>query len=864
MLNLLFFGDNFRMGLEIYKKKRDFNKTTEPSGESRTKRKVKAKSGGEKVVKQKQERGLAKGNSEQAGKKDLIFVVQFHRARREHYDFRLEWQGVMLSWAVPKGMSFDPKEKRLAVHVEDHPIEYADFEGVIPKGQYGAGSVLIWDKGKFLPINNFDEGIKSGILKFELFGQRLVGAWALVRLKDEKNWLLIKENDKFADADHDLSVLDTSVVSGRNSKQIVQQQDLTLRGNPFSWTEVQLAKLGDKIPKGKEWVFEIKYDGYRILTYAEKGRVKFFTRNKKDFSDKFRTMANDLLKWSGARSFVLDGEMVVLDEHGRSDFQALQNHLKMRNNSPLVYMVFDLLALDGENLRGLTLVERKMRLKEFLMSSPENVVYCDHVVGHGEMVFAEVQRMGLEGIVAKLAKSQYSGGRNGDWLKFKCRKRQEFVVGGYTRSEKKINGISSLLVGVFEKEKFVFVGSVGTGFNTQEQKELVEVFDKLRIEKPVFDKPIAKQNGVEIVWVKPQIVVEVEFSETTKEGLLRQASFKGFRNDKSPTDVVFEEKFDDEEIQFAKNDEDSVKNALKTRDKKAKDKKDKYDKGKIIVEGVEISNPNKMLYDDCKVRKIDVVNFYVAVAPRMLEFIKNRILSVVRCHGKVAKGSGFYKKHPTVEKNSVKIVSIENSDGEKSDYFCVDTLQGIVSQVQLGTIEFHTWGSRVETLHQPDIMVFDLDPDEKLGIEDVRRGVKDLKKILDKLGLKSFLKTSGGKGYHIVVPFKPSVDWETFHDFAENVAKLMESKWPERYTSNMRKDCREGKIFIDWVRNGKGATSVAPYSLRARAGAKVSAPIFWSELDKIAPDGIDIFNVAKRLKKKDPWANFWEINQELK
>ncbi len=848
----------------MYKKKRDFNKTTEPSGQSCGKRNQKTKIEDMEEISKELQKGLSKGKSMKKGKHKGIFVVQFHRARREHYDFRLEWRGVMLSWAVPKGLSFDPKEKRLAVHVEDHPIEYTDFEGVIPKGQYGAGSVLIWDKGTFLPLNDFDEGIKSGMLKFKLFGQRLVGAWALVRLKDEKNWLLIKENDKFADADHDLSEFDVSVVSGRTSEEIVNHHDLSLRGNPFSWTEAQLVKLGDIIPKGKEWVFEIKYDGYRILTYAEKGRVKFFTRNKKDFSDKFREVENDLLKWSGARAFVLDGEMVVLDEHGRSDFQALQNHLKMRETQTLVYMVFDLLALDGEDLRGLTLIERKMRLKEFLKSSPENVVYSDHVVGNGEAVFVEAQKLGLEGIVAKLAESKYLGGRNGDWLKFKCRKRQEFVVGGYTRSEKKTNGISSLLVGVFEKKKFVFVGSVGTGFNIKEQKELIEVFDKVRTETSAFDKQIEKQKTGKIFWLKPEIVVEVEYAELTAEGLLRQASFKGFRSDKSPAEIVFEEKIDDEEIQFAKNDEDSMKNALKTRDKKTKDQKDKNDKGKIVVEGIEISNPNKILYEDCKVRKIDVVNFYVAVGQRMLNFIENRLLSVVRCHGKVAKGREFYKKHPTVDMEGVKVVSVENSEGEKSDYFCVDSLQGIISQVQLGTIEFHAWGSRVEKLHQPDVMVFDLDPDEKLGLEHVRKGVKDLKKILDGLGLKSFLKTSGGKGYHVVVPFMPSVDWETFHDFAENVAKLMECKWQGRYTSNMRKDCREGKVFIDWVRNGKGATSVAPYSLRARTGAKVSAPIFWSELDKISPDGIDIFSAVKRLKKKDPWANFWKINQELK
>ncbi len=806
------------MKLKEYNQKRNFKKTSEPKGKTRK-------------------------------KNGRIFVVQYHRAKREHYDFRLEWRGVLLSWAVPKGLSNNPKDKRLAVHVEDHPIEYANFEGMIPKGEYGGGSVLVWDRGVFEPENDFDKGLETGTLKFRLFGQRAKGAWTLVRLKDDDNWLIIKERDELAEEKNTLSNYDTSVLSGRASQQIIAQEDLSLKKNPFDWADVQLASLATKIPTGKDWLFEIKYDGYRVLTFAQNGKVKFFSRNKSDFTQKFKVLALELENWSKHRAFVLDGELVVLDQQGRSDFQALQNYMKSKADLPLVYMIFDLLALDGEDLRDLPLEERKDRLRNFLKDAPESFVYSEHVVGRGEDCFEAAQKMGLEGVVGKVGMSKYSGERNGDWVKIKCRKRQEFVVGGYSRSAKKKTGISSLLLGAYEKENFVYYGRAGTGLRETDQKKLLRQFDKLEIRKSAFNNNLNPEKDEQIFWIKPKVVVEIEYAEITSEKLLRQASFKGVRTDKNAKDVVLEN--------F-----ESDKSEITEKNKSKRTRKAKSDK--LVVAGVEISNPDKVLFKDCEVTKLDVVNYYLAVSERMLKYMKNRILSVVRCHGQVSKENSFFKKHPSTESKGVKIVEIENSEGDKSEYFCVENVSGIVSQAQLGTIEFHTWGSLVENLEKPDLMVFDLDPDEGMKIEDVRRGVKDLKKVLDELSLKAFLKTSGGKGYHVIVPFKPNADWQAFHDFAQKLANLMESKWPERYTSNMRKDCRKGKIFIDWVRNGRGATSVAGYSLRARAGAKVSMPIFWSELDKVLPNQFDIFNSLERVKKKDPWAELFKIKQELK
>lgn len=797
--------------LDKYNQKRNFDKTNEPVGKVKNKRKRK------------------------------IFTVQFHRARKEHYDFRLEWDGVLLSWAVPKGPSFNPKDKRLAVQTEDHPIDYADFEGVIPKGEYGGGSVLLWDFGWWEEQDDFDKGLRDGSLKFILHGKRLNGRWALVRLKKqnekENNWLLLKEKDDYAKNETGIEDFVTSVKTGRTSKEIIAQEDLSKKTNPFESVKVQLASLSGTIPKGKDWLFEVKYDGYRIVSFVEHGKVRLVSRNGRDYTKKLSQIALEMKNLFQERAIVLDGEMIAVDEKGKSDFQSLQNFVKTGESQNLVYMIFDLLALDGEDLRNLPLIERKKKLQELLSSSSESLCFSQYVIGNGEECFEAVRKLGMEGIVGKKINSFYKGERNEDWIKIKCRREQEFVVGGFSRTNKNKNGISALLVGYFECGKFLYCGKVGTGIRESDAKELLKKFKQ--IEKCPFDNEVM-QGDDEIFWVEPEIVVASDFAEFTKDGLLRQASFKGVRTDKNAKEVVLEREID-----------------LKKEDKQNFRVKDN------AVAGVEISNPDKLIFDDCKVKKIDVARYYEKVASRMLQYVSGRVLSVVRCHDGVGSGC-FFKKHPNTQIDGEKIVAIKNDERESSDYFYIQNVKGLIGEVQLGTVEFHVWGSKVEALELPDMMVFDLDPDEKLKIDDIRQGVKDLKKILDELSLKSFLKTSGGKGYHVVVPFKPSASWESFHDFAEKVAVAMENKWPERYTSNIRKDSRKGKIFIDWVRNGRGATSVAPYSLRARKGAKVSMPIFWKELDSVTPTDFDIYSAVDRLKKKDPWAGFYDVKQKLK
>lgn len=807
--------------LNEYIKKRNFEETAEPIGKKSTKE----------------------------GKNVPIFVVQHHLARKDHFDFRLQFDGVLISFAVPKGPSYNPSHKRLAVHVEDHPLDYANFEGTIPKGQYGGGTVMLWDTGTYEQTNNFQKGLKEGSLKFVLYGQRLFGKWTLVKLKEENedNWLMIKENDEFVKTDDGISHFVTSIKTGRTMQEIESDEDLTTKKNPFQKVDVKLCTMVKKIPTGKNFVFEIKYDGFRMVCFCEKGKVNLLSRNHIDFTRKFVEIAEEISKLSKSRAFVFDGEIVALDKDCKPDFQALQNHLKFGSNAQIVFMIFDLLALDGQDLRSLPLLERKEKLKELLKNFDSVLLqFCEHFEGDGQKFFEAVKQMQLEGIVCKKKSSVYDGRRNETWLKCKCYLRQEFVVCGFLRSEKK--ELSALLLGVFENNKLKYVGKCGTGFDERTSKKLLKLFKKNTTKIcPFQNNPITKKSD-QVFWMKTRFVCDVQFAQVTKDGVLRQASFKGLREDKNAKEVVWE---------ISKNSENHEK--TQNKGQKQQNNQQKSLKKENLVCGIEISNPQKIVYKDCKISKLEIVKYYEKVAKRMLVYMKSRLLSVVRCHGKLE--DCFFKKHPTSENFAQKIFLDKNDDYE---YFFVEDEKGLIEQVQFGTLEFHLWGSHVKTLEKPDYMVFDLDPDEKLSLNKVREGVKDLKKVLDSLKLKSFLKTSGGKGYHVVVPFSPSVDWKIFHDFSENVAKLMENKWPEKYTTNIRKDTRKGKIFIDFLRNTKGATSVAPYSLRARKGAKVSMPIAWSELEKVAPDGIDMKQALLLLSKKNPWQDFDKVKQSLK
>ncbi len=800
--------------LNEYNQKRNFEKTIEP-------------------------RGMPEDSGEL-----LRFVVQHHIARNDHYDFRLEWNGTLLSWAVPKGPSYNAHHKRLAVRMEDHPLEYRNFEGTIPKGQYGGGVVMLWDEGYWVPYGNAEEGIKNGPLKFVLNGKRLKGKWVLIRLKSKEgenadNWLLLKEKDEYARNDDGIYEFNTSIKTGRTMAEIEAGEEEKKARNPFDKADAQLAKLVNTVPKGDNWLYEMKYDGYRITAFAQSGSVRLLTRNGSDYTKRFADIAQAVINLSSSRAMILDGEVICADETGKSDFQALQNYIKNPEHKSLTYVVFDLLALDGVDLRGRRLIERKEKLEALLKNAPENLYYSRHVEGGGKASFDAACKAGMEGIIGKKYDSVYSGRRNGDWIKIKCDKRQEFVIGGYTLSDKKTSGVSSLLLGVYEGEDLIYAGRAGTGFSESDMKELEGKFKSLIKQKPPFKIAPKPKSNEKIAWIEPKYAAEIKFKEWTKDNQLRQASFKGLRTDKNIKDIKREET------------------------EKETEKQVKADKKSIIIEGIKITNPDKIIFDEPVVTKADIVRYYSKVSQRMMPYVSNRLLSIVRCPKGISQ-SCFYKKHPGHSSKGIVTMNVLSSSKDTEEYFYIQNEQGLISEAQMGTIEFHTWGSNINDIEKPDIMVFDLDPDEEMDIEMLRRGVRDTKSLLDELMLKSYLKISGGKGYHVVVPLTPSSTWDAFHDFARRVAEVMEQKWPERYTSNVRKSSRKNKIFIDWIRNGRGATSIAPYSIRARKGAKVSMPIAWDELDKVSPDGVDIYNALLIIGGADPWEGFFKDNQVLK
>ncbi|WP_312702177.1 DNA ligase D [Sedimentibacter sp.] len=800
--------------LNKYNQKRNFEKTPEP-----------------------------KGMTENPGE-GLRFVVQLHLARSRHYDFRLEWNGTLLSWAVPKGPSYNTRDRRLAIHVEDHPLEYRNFEGTIPKGEYGGGVVMIWDEGYWEPIVDVDEGLSEGMLKFVLKGRRLRGRWALVRLKAKAgerndNWLFLKEKDEYVQDEDGMSEFTFSVRSGRTAEEIEEGIEEKIIRNPFDTTDVQLAKLVRTVPECDDWLYELKYDGYRIVVYAEGNSVRLMTRNGNDYSSRLYDISAAVADWTGGRAVVLDGEVVITDASGRTDFQALQNYMKNRNSLKLTYIVFDLLALDGVDLRQQPLIKRKEMLESIMKDAPPKLHYSRYVKGHGKESLKAACEADMEGIIGKKEDSVYSGTRNGDWIKLKCSKRQEFVIGGYTLSDKRTRGVSSLLLGIYEGNDLIYAGRAGTGMDENEMTILESKFENIKRSEPPFKVPPDKRSNEKIMWLEPELAAEIKFAEWTKDNLLRQASYKGLRTDKDTKEIKREEE----------------KEMLQpTIEKHSEEKQAKINSDVLIIEGVKISSPDKIIFNEPKVTKEDVVRYYSRISQRMLPYVRHRTLSIVRCPKGVSQ-SCFYKKH--ADASSVGTGMIE-------DFFYIEGISGLIYEAQMGTLEFHICGSTVEQLDRPDMMVFDLDPDEGMDLSQVRQGVEDIKNILDELSLNSYLKTSGGKGYHVVVPLKPDADWEKFRDFAKRVAEVMEQKWPDRYTSNIRKAQRKDKIFIDWIRNTKGATSIAPYSLRAREGASVSMPISWDELYTVAPDGIDMKEALLRIERDDPWKDFFQNNQMLK
>jgi bifunctional non-homologous end joining protein LigD len=802
--------------LAAYNAKRDFKRTAEPSGKA------------------------ARSADPYGGGK---FIVQKHDATRLHWDLRLEAEGVLKSWAVTKGPSLDPDIKRLAVQTEDHPMAYAEFEGTIPKGEYGGGTVMLWDRGTWAPVaGKSARDLEHGHLHFTVEGERMRGEWLLIRLKrrpGEKrdNWLLRKIGDEYAEEGDQLVERElTSVLTGRSMEEIAADQQAAqsfkgLRGDKFieamdkaarrnaglakpkskagakskrklgappKFRPPQLATLVDEVPSGNAWMHEIKFDGYRALIAAAGDNVVVYTRNGLDWTDKFQPLVRSLAGLD-LPSCLIDGEIVAYDADGNPDFSSLQQVLKrghgeQTDKTPLSFHAFDLLEVEGEDLTGLTNVERKERLDALLGAAKPPIHVADHVIGAGEKLFAAMCAAGQEGIISKRIDGKYASRRSKAWLKVKCILRQEFVIVGWKKSSAKGRPFSSLLLAQNEGDKLVYKGNVGTGFNTDRLADLAARMAKLEVAEPPLEVPRPDRRGVS--WLRPELVAEIAFAEFTHDGSVRHASFIDLREDKKVSEVVPE----------------------------------RAEAAPEPVETVKISNRDRVIYPETGETKGELADYYRDIAGLMLPVAANRPISLVRCPQGRGKKCFFQKHDAGTFGKSVKHVPIREKDGSHEDYIFIDSAEGLLSCVQMGTIEFHGWGSRADAVELPDRMIFDLDPDEGLDFEAVKSAAQHIHDRLADIGLTSFAMLSGGKGVHVIAPLTPGHSWDAHKDFAKRFAEALSLAEPERFVANMSKAKRIGKIFIDYLRNQRGATAVLPYSARARAGAPVAAPIAWGEL----------------------------------
>ncbi len=775
------------------------------------------------------------------------YVIQKHDATRLHFDFRLELDGVLKSWAVTRGPSLDPAEKRLAVRTEDHPLAYGTFEGIIPRGQYGGGTVMLWDRGTWKPEGDARKGLAAGKLSFTLDGERLKGGFTLVRMaidrgkkSSRENWLLIKQRDETADPKADpLETWQESVKTARSMASIASgEKSVAGRARALkapaasarsaramkhplpSFVSPQLAFLKDKVPEGSEWLHEIKYDGYRTLAAVSGSEVRLFTRTGLDWSRKFGRLAE---AFHGLKSAALiDGEVVVFDASGKSSFSALQKALTEGRDQDLRFVAFDLLVLGDTDLRQLPLHQRKKKLKALLGKRSGNLSYGDHIAGAGADALAHACRMGIEGLVSKDRNSRYVSRRSPAWIKTKCLDRAEYVIGGFSPSDKKGRAFASLLVGEFKGGELIYRGRVGTGFDAARIAGLEKKFTRLaRQTSPFSDVPAVIAKAAR--WLRPELVAEIASTELTADGILRHPAFISLREDKPAAEVTG----GDREAPG-----DMKKSAKSSR-------------------GVTLTHPGKIFYPEDQLSKRDVADYLEKAAPFMLPFVSNHPLSLMRCpDGLQAKC--FFQKHSTPGMPAVfKTVMITEKDGDRAEYLYVDSADGIVSAAQIGALELHIWGAPRNNLEHPDRLVFDLDPDAKVDFSEVKAAARQLRDLLDAAGLKSFPMLTGGKGIHVVVPLDGANTWDEIKGFTSALARSLSEHEPERFVATASKEKRKGRIFIDWLRNERGATAVAPYSPRARKGAAVAMPVDWDELSRIrSADAFDFRNALARMAKK--------------
>jgi bifunctional non-homologous end joining protein LigD len=775
--------------LARYNAKRDFARTAEPAGTLEP----------------------GHGNS---------FMVQKHDATRLHWDLRLEVDGVLKSWAVTRGPSLDPAEKRLAVRTEDHPLSYATFEGTIPAGEYGGGTVMLWDRGTWSPIaGKSAKDLDEGHLHFTLDGERMKGEWLLIRLKPRarerrENWLLRKIEDAHAGGTDTLvEEALTSVATGRTMAAIadgkaVKPAAAKRRKAPAprkraaakampAFRAPQLCTLVDSVPAGAGWLHEVKYDGYRAMVAIGGGKAKVHTRSGLDWTDRFSAIA-DAAAALPVGSALIDGEIVAFKD-GRPDFSTLKDAIA--DGGDMTLFAFDLLALDGEDLTGLTTVERKERLRA-IVDKGDRIQFAEHVLGSGEKLFATMCREGLEGVVSKRADAAYTGARNRTWLKAKCIQRQEFVILGWTPSTRN-RGFKSLLLGLREGDGYRYAGKVGTGFGQDLMADLTDRMATLAVAKPSADAASLTAHKAALRgarWIRPELVAEIAFAEVTPDKVLRHASFVGLRGDKTADQVVAEVA-------------EPAPAAPQVH--------------------VTVSSRDRVIFPESDVTKGELADYYAQMSPIMLPWAGRRPISLVRCPQGRARQCFFQKHDAGSFGDTVHHVDIREKDGSVEPYLYVDDADGLVACVQMGTIEFHGWGSTIDALEKPDRLVIDLDPDEGLDFADTKRAAEHVSAQLAELGLVSFPLLSGGKGVHVVVPLTPQAAWPAVKDFADRFARALAGAEPERFVAVMTKARRKGRIFIDYLRNQRGSTAIMPYSARARAGAPVAAPVSWTELRDI-------------------------------
>ncbi|UCJ15993.1 DNA ligase D [Pseudomonas sp. MM211] len=824
----------------VYNRKRNFESTSEPR-ESTTRRRAKAGA--------------------------LRFVVQKHDARNLHYDFRLELQGTLKSWAVPKGPSLDPTQKRLAVHVEDHPLEYATFEGSIAEGNYGAGDVIVWDQGIWQPEGDPVAAYEAGKLKFTLIGEKLTGAWTLVRTRlkgsgDKQQWLLIKERDDVARpaGDYDIvSALPASVISGNlvggmhkpaanqsrpsSAKAKSVAKATPAAGKAKTMPELLSPQLATLVsaPPGGDWIYEIKYDGYRIMARISEGVVKLFSRNGHDWTQRMAPQAEALGKLKLGDSW-LDGEAVVLDDHGMPDFQALQNAFDEQRSGDILYFLFDAPWLDGQDQRSLPVQERRAALLERLPARRGLLRFSDAFEVDHQSVLGSACALGLEGVIGKRVGSPYRSSRSADWIKLKCRQRQEFIVVGFTKPQGSRAGFGALLLAVNDGDGLRYSGRVGSGFNDALLSSLHKRMKALgRDDSPLSKQPSAAQRrGVQ--WVEPQLVVEVAFAGWTHEGLVRQGAFIAERSDKPAEQIVEErpvppELLDDEPVPSTKTQRRG---------------------GREDVGEVSISNPDRVIDAQSGATKVELAQFYAGIADWLLPDLRSRPVSLLRAPDGV-NGEQFFQKHA----ERLAIPNIRHLDPALDPghdrLMAIDSVPALVGAVQMGAIELHTWNAAYASIERPDRLILDLDPDPALPWRAIVEATRLSLAVLDELGLEAFLKTSGGSGMHLVVPLARHVDWETLKAFGKAISQFMADELPDRFSARMGPKNRIGKVYLDYLRNGRGASTVAAYSVRARPGLPVSVPIRREELTELQGSAHwHMGNLQQRLSRlqSNPWEGY--------